>query len=622
MIAVRLLLLVSILVACSLAPGFFFVRRWRWGPLEKLCGSIGLSLLLIYLASFGIYVLELPGYWHWLVTGAALILGLLSGRELLGLLGSRSLRRPLAGFGLLGLWTLLLLGLVRHYGGGGWCGDWYEHYHRMVFFLDHLPVGTVIYGGYQFPARPPMMNLLAAHFAAQVGRDFELFQVTFAFLNLLIFLPCCLVARALVKRSSRKVMLFAGLMALCPMLAENVTYTWTKLFSGFYVLLATWLYVVGVRKKDSLRTVAAFGFLATGVLVHYSAGPFVLFFALHYLVTALRGLKARWRELALSVLVAAALLSTWFGWSMATYGVQTTFGSNTAVLAAQRTRGSNLARIGRNIFCTIVPHPLRGAGMGFLRQHSRIGYFRDYVFLIYQTSFPMAMGVVGGLVITYLFCAAAARYRSAANRKMLRFWLAYTIFCSVVGMAVIGERDLFGVAHICLMPIAFMGLALLAGSLARLPRVVRWLVVVGCAVDFALGILLQFRLENATFRVWTEGGRKLAAPGEGGQLLSQVAIGNWTVKLDYGLRFLGDHLPAWSTHIQAVLLAGFALVAWRLIREALLPKAGGPAATGYASRSPRGTTGDSDASRRARRSGSGRPGGRTKGRGPARRARR
>jgi len=260
--------MLAILAVCSLCPGVFFIRKLRWSPLEKLCGAIGLSLViiyLIYLASFGIYVLKLPAWSHWVVSGVCCLLGLLGLRDLFRMLSARQVRRPLAGFAFLLLWTLLLLGLVRHYSGGGWSGDWYEHYHRTSFFLDKLPVDTVMHGGYLVPARPPMMNILAVHFLAQLTPGFELFQVTFVFLNLLVFFPCCLIARALVKRGPRGILVLICLFALSPMFVENVTYTWTK-----GVLRDSWDLVISGRLAEE-------GFPADGCSVRLAgergAGP-------------------------------------------------------------------------------------------------------------------------------------------------------------------------------------------------------------------------------------------------------------------------------------------------------------------------------------------------------------
>ncbi|MGH9674296.1 MAG: hypothetical protein ACRD44_14035 [Bryobacteraceae bacterium] len=55
MLIVQIGLALALLAVCCFTPGFFFVRRLRWSPLEKLCGSVALSLILVYLAAWGIY---------------------------------------------------------------------------------------------------------------------------------------------------------------------------------------------------------------------------------------------------------------------------------------------------------------------------------------------------------------------------------------------------------------------------------------------------------------------------------------------------------------------------------------------------------------------------------------
>src|SRR5439155_26687816 len=87
------------------------------------------------------------------------------------------------------------------------------------------------------------------------------------------------------------------------MLLQNVTWTWTKLAAGFYVILAIWLYLRGWRKQDPLRMTLAFVTLSAGPLVHYSVGPYALFLALHYLIVPFRTRSARWPGLAVLSLV-------------------------------------------------------------------------------------------------------------------------------------------------------------------------------------------------------------------------------------------------------------------------------------------------------------------------------
>ncbi len=118
MLLYQLGLLVFLLPVCTFAPGFFFVRRLRWNPLEKLCGSIGLSLILLYLASWGIYcvgvrrgnrmpVHPLP---YAVVSLVSVAMAVVSWKDIGRLLrATADARRALAGFGFLVLWTAILV---------------------------------------------------------------------------------------------------------------------------------------------------------------------------------------------------------------------------------------------------------------------------------------------------------------------------------------------------------------------------------------------------------------------------------------------------------------------------------------------------------------------------------
>ena len=65
----RLLMLaaLAILAVCSFAPGFYFVRRFAWSGLEKLCGSIALSLILLWLAAITCLALVLLQIAEWII---------------------------------------------------------------------------------------------------------------------------------------------------------------------------------------------------------------------------------------------------------------------------------------------------------------------------------------------------------------------------------------------------------------------------------------------------------------------------------------------------------------------------------------------------------------------------
>ena len=113
-------------------------------------------------------------------------------------------------------------------------------------------------------------------------------------------------------------------------------------------------------------------------------------------------------------------------------------------------------------------------------------------------------------------------------------------FCLVLGFAAIGERDLFGQAHLFFQSPILLGLTLLAGHFASLPRGVRCLVVAGCVLDFGLGVFLQARMERAEntpgdtvfagFKV-VNGKATVGAPQA--HSLSRSAWGNWLLKHQY-----------------------------------------------------------------------------------------
>ena len=159
-----------------------------------------------------------------------------------------------------------------------------------------------------------------------------------------------------------------GLFAMNPAVMQNATYTWTKLLTAFFVILALSLYLSAWRKRDSIRMTAAFVALAAGLLVHYSAGPYVVFFAVHYLLVVFRTRPAKWKELAAISVASGLLLFTWFGWSIATYGVKPTFASNTSITASQQYEGSNAGQDRRQYHrFPEAPRPLRSHADSRLR---------------------------------------------------------------------------------------------------------------------------------------------------------------------------------------------------------------------------------------------------------------
>jgi hypothetical protein len=567
MLLYQLGLLLLLLPVCSFAPGFFFIRKLRWNPLEKLCGSIGLSLILLYLASWGIYctgtrgsgmpVHPLPFIVISLVCAA---MGAACWKDIGRLLRATPVRGALAGLGFLLLWNAVLTAIIRNFSGALWFGDWLEHFQRSLFFLQHFPADTKFLPNYALPARPPMMNALAAFFLAQTSDRFELFQAVFVFLNTLLFLPCYLTMPALGRRARRRTWLLVLLFASSPLVMQNTTYTWTKAAAAFYVVQALWFYLAGWRKQDGVRTLAAFVALAAGLMVHYSAGPYVVIFTLHYLIRVWPRRQDKWRDLAWIAGICGVLVGTWLVWSIAVYGPQTTFASNTTVTSSQQYAGSTVEKIFSNLFDTILPFAVREPELlsrfGGQRTSATV---RDWFFVFYQLNAIFAMGLVGGPIVLWLAYRAlrrrrqqqpAARQKTRARRSAgkvrqtiaaatpeQRFWQVLIVAGVLLGVAVVGERDPLGVGHLTLLSLQVVGLSMLAAVIPWRRGALTMVILAGCAVDFSFGVLLHVHVEGldndgqaTVFPGMEFTGTAIQAARPGPDALSHSAWNNWFEK--------------------------------------------------------------------------------------------
>ena len=149
------------------------------------------------------------------------------------------------------------------------------------------------------------------------------------------------------------------------------------------------------------------------------------------------------------------------------------------------------------------------------------------------------MGLVGGPLVLSLLYAAFERRKGC--RAEGRFWLVFVPCCVLAGIMVVGERDSLGDAHLTLLALEAMGLALVAGTLP-MRRALAVALVAGCVADFSLGILLQARVENLenapgemVFSGLTVADGKYSVGQPGPDSLSGTAWRNWYRKHQYEL---------------------------------------------------------------------------------------
>jgi 4-amino-4-deoxy-L-arabinose transferase-like glycosyltransferase len=357
---------------------------------------------------------------------------------------------------------------------------------------------------------------------------------------------------------------------LNPLVLHNATYPWTKLIAAFFVLVGLYLFVRSHETQAWRLAAAGFLCLAAGFLSHYSAGPYLLALAIAWSWWRREQWRCRrfWIESAGCAAGGGLLLASWFAWAISHYGRVTTFLANTSV---QGLRGASpaslLAGKAANIFYTVIPYPLRHAPEVHPSLRAPAVVVRDFMFKLYQLNLVLALGSVGGLLVAWLLWQQWKKSRVNNAGLPKTFWLYFVAFCAVAGIAVDGEVNTEGIAHICLQPLIVLGLAFVAAHYPGLRRNLRRLLLAGLVVDFTLGIGLQFYIEHLDrpFDLWlVDEGQTLTVTD--GYCLALNVLG----KHLWGCRFVGDGPMAQPALIVALLGSLLAL--------ALVLQSRGPAA--------------------------------------------
>jgi hypothetical protein len=609
----------AVLLATSLGPGLLVVRRFRWNPLEKLCAAVAVSLFATYLFALVRFILHLAPSVHIIFGWLCFACLLASLPTLRTLFRARAVRRTVLAFALLLAWVLALLALTRHYSGALTSGDWHIHYDKAVFFLNASPhdasVGKMVLD--RPPALNLIWSHVMAQVGTRFD-TFQITAAYFATLALLpcCLLAPALLRRGNRRRRGRPdPLLIAGLLALSPLFVQNATYTWTKLPSVFCVIFGIALYRSGARKRDTTRLAFALATLAFGCLIHFTAVPFALFVVLHYLARG-RWRDARWWRQSIVVSVCTLLvLGSWYGWTFSRFGFAANVAANPSVRTASKGDvQANIARAAYNGVNTLVPYYVRRIGPLFT-QRSTLGWVRDHAFLGYSANLYISVGSLAGVLVAWLLWRDLAPVRRPATSRLYtlgaialvislmyippardvlayalpsawllfggmgvlalvlaslcrnihgravfapeqRFWRGLIACAFVVSIAAWDSTSDVGIAHICMQPLAIMGIVLLAVNLPVMSLWLRAIAVLGMTIDFAVGILLHFHMQHQIF-----------TPTQDPGLIEQAKL-NWLEKQTAGFTFVGDHFEAMWLAIEGLLVMGFIAAVWWVVRSA------------------------------------------------------
>jgi Dolichyl-phosphate-mannose-protein mannosyltransferase len=560
--------LIVLLAICSLGPGLLIAARLRFSPLEKLCAAFAASYLCIYLASFALFWFNAGPKAYWIVVGIFLAMGITGWDTAKLLWRRRSARMALVAFAVLLAWDFVHLALVRHYDGGDWAVDWREHYDRTAFFLGLRSKEFIYAGLYLLPARPPLMNLIAAFFCRMTGLSFESYSFCFLFLNAWAFVPCCLLVRILWPKGRSTIAVLAILFAMNPSIIENATMTVTKAMTAGFAVLGVCFYLRALRRKSGRggRIVASALSFAAGILAHFSAGPYAAAVALHCLWQMIWR-KRKWAEPLIAAGGAAALLASWFVWSILVFGPRITFLSNTtATGASDKSAAANWGKAVHNLFTSLVPHPLHPVSDQHFTRLGNWGQIHDYYFMMTQTTLPMMMGATGGLVVIGMTLGLLRRRRGWPP-GVRGFWIWFVLFGLLVGAAVNPEPDDYGCAQVTLQALSMMGVTLLAAWLTRLNLAWFVLVLIGMAVDYGLGIYLHFDRQAHIFKViLVDNGKNMNVNVIRDPELGITGYGEFMAKIYLRFIFWGDHLAPWAPLFKSLSVVGAMAAMAMLIR--------------------------------------------------------
>jgi len=324
------LLCAALMPLAALIPGYLlavaFTRR-KGAELAAL--SLAASFALIGFSAFAAYLSGMEqasvNIFCWFAASVVSLIAIfLRRRPLLPRLDSDD-RLVLTALALFYAVLILQQALVPVYGGAYWYGDWWLHYDVAKFYLEKGPLDSRWFNTYTVPTRTPLYNLGASFLMSLFGSSFWVFQIAGTLMNCAFILPAYLFARRLFGGKASLVLLF--FMFFSPTLSINAAYTWPKLFSAFFVLLAAYYYI-GIRNALARREKAAGGDVAlcalSAGLALMSHNTTLTYIAAMLLDAGLVMLLWRrgigWLSAGKALLVFLLIVSPWYVWVYESYG--------------------------------------------------------------------------------------------------------------------------------------------------------------------------------------------------------------------------------------------------------------------------------------------------------------
>lgn len=496
-------------------------------PAVRLVLGLAAGFVLQFLLNFALYAANLPWDYFFALPIASAVLACWRRKPILKLLANGEVRSLLLGWLLVSGWSVSLQCLVYAYSGGGWAGDYIEHYERVSFFLHHWPRDHLFIGIGGLTARPPLANVLVAGWMSTGSGGFANFQLFNTLLSCTPFLPLALLLRRISGVGGTAATLVVLLM-LNPLWVQNTTFPWTKLTAAFFILIAVERCLAGLPRGRHFGV--AITVIAAGGLSHYSTGPWALALIIAWIGATYRHAirPSYWREASLGLAGGIALVSVWIGWAVACYGPSALWSeTSTARDYTAHSLSAFVSEFSANLRYTFIPAVESPSRDWIVNQSSLLGRLRDTTFNLYQQTLTLGVGL-GGLALL-----ALATRNLSVERNARRFWCA--LVGGVVPLSIASHASIvdLGMAHICLQPLVLLGTTFAAAALLRATPLVVRIAAAALTVDLLLGIVLHFMIERFWIPPWT-------TPHEIVTTLGVVAQMNFNAKISIDSPYLAD----------------------------------------------------------------------------------
>lgn len=314
-----------VFVLCFL-PGYlvvsFFLRDKKLAALEVLSLSFGISNFLYFIFIFIFYLLNLNFYFPtiFLIVNLIVIFLYFFKIKLIDFKINPFTAKEIYIFYIFFIFIFSLQAIIPVYAGGGWYGDWWEHYFRAQFFLQKMDLNIKIFNLYTIFARTPLFNLVQAFFLTLLGDNFVVYQIVSTFLSTIFVLPVILILKNIFQIKNLKLLLV--LLIFNSYLVQMSTYTFTKSLTAFYVLLAIYFYLKFKQeyltkvKTNNLNFFLYVFLISCGYLTHQSA--LFYFFALTLDLILLR----KKNLIIISFVIFFIVTSFWHFWALKNAGLK------------------------------------------------------------------------------------------------------------------------------------------------------------------------------------------------------------------------------------------------------------------------------------------------------------